>query len=248
MRILISAPRIALLVAAATCASPVDAQRSTGLPGDTLNFPAPDRPVSSIVAARWTDENIRDRFGEAARVISYAGIRAGMTVADIGAGDGYYVVRLAKAVGPKGRVIGEDIMPDYLDKLRARIQSEQLRNVDVIHGTPDDPKLPERGVDAAFMIHMYHEVTRPYELLWHLSRSLKPGGIVIILDQDGPTDRHGTPPALLRCELQILGYEQKKKTTLDDGAYVAVFRAPDAPLSPATVRSRLTEKACKQGR
>ena len=164
---------------------------------DTLRFPAPDRPVSRIVAPRWTGEDERDHFDEAARVIALAGVRPGMTVADIGAGDGYYVARLSPVVGATGRVLGEDIMPDYLDLLRRRVAHDGLRNVDVVLGSPDDPRLPPRAVDAALLIHMYHEITRPFDLLWHLSAAMKPGGTVAILDQDGPTDRHGTPPALL---------------------------------------------------
>jgi len=238
----------ALVVALVACSPQIEAQRPATSPADTLNFPAPDRPVSRIVAARWTGEDERDKLGEAARVIAFAGVKAGMTVADIGAGDGYYVVRLAPIVGPNGTVIGEDIIPEYLQVLRKRIEAEQLRNVQVVAGTPDDPMLAPQSVDVAFMIHMYHEITRPFELLWNLARALKPAATLAILDLDGPTDRHGTPPALLRCELGVMGYEQAKQTTLDDGAYVVLFRAPREPVPPSVVRERLTKGACRQGR
>ena len=215
---------------------------------DTLGFPAPDRPVSRIVAPRWSGEDERDHFDEAARVIALAGVRSGMTVADIGAGDGYYVARLSPVVGATGRVLGEDIMPDYLDLLRRRIARDGLHNVDVILGAPDDPRLPSRAVDAALLIHMYHEITRPFELLWHLSVAMKPGGIVAILDQDGPTDRHGTPPALLTCELRALGFVAGSRTVLNDGTYVALFTAPIAPLAPAQVRAQLAAAPCALSR
>lgn len=215
---------------------------------DTLGFPAPDRPVSRIVAPRWTGEDERDHFDEAARVIALAGVRPGMTVADIGAGDGYYVVRLSTVVGATGRVLGEDIMPDYLDLLRRRIAHDGLRNVDVVHGAPDDPRLPTRSVDAALLIHMYHEITRPFEVLWHLSAAMKPGGTVAILDQDGPTDRHGTPPALLTCELGALGFAAVSRTILGDGTYVALFTAPRSPLPPLIVRARLAATPCTVAR
>lgn len=241
-----AAALVALVLALGACAPKSDAQRPA-TPADTLNFPAPDRPVSRIVASRWTREDERDRLGEAARVIAFAGVRAGMTVADIGAGDGYYVVRLAPIVGMSGKVIGEDIMPDYLDVLRKRIETEALQNVQVVAGTPDDPMLAPQSVDVALMIHMYHEITRPFELLWNLSRALKPGATLGIVDLDGPTDRHGTPPALLRCELGVIGYEQTKRATLEDGAYVVLFRAPKQALPPAEVRKRLANGACKQG-
>ena len=212
--------------------------------GDTLGFPAPQRPTSSIVAPRWTGEDERDHLDEAGRVLALAHVRAGMTVADVGAGDGYYVTRLSPLVGTTGRVIGEDIMPQYLDLLRRRVARDGLRNVDVVLGTPDDPALPAGTVDVALLIHMYHEVTRPFELLWHLSAAMKPGGTVAILDQDGPTDRHGTPPALLGCELRALGYVGTSRTTLADGAYVALFTAPAAPLAPAAVREHLASTPC----
>lgn len=173
------------------------AERRELAPADSLGFPAPQRPISRIVAPRWTGESVRDRFREAARVLELSGVRAGMTVADIGAGDGYYVARLAPAVGPSGRVLAEDIVPQYLELLRTRVSSESLSNVDVIAGTPDDPKLGTARVDVALLIHMYHEIERPFELLWHLSVAMKPGATVTILDQDGPTDEHGTPPSLL---------------------------------------------------
>lgn len=211
---------------------------------DTLRFPAPERPVSRIVAPRWTGEDERDHFDEAARVIALAGVRPGMTVADVGAGDGYYVTRLSPVVGARGRVLGEDIMPDYLDLLRRRVAHDGLRNVDVVLGTADDPRLPARALDAALLIHMYHEITRPFDLLWHLSEAMKPGATIAILDQDAPTDRHGTPPQLLTCELAALGFAAANRTTLGDGAYVALFTAPAAPLSPATVRARLSTTPC----
>ena len=84
-----------LLLASAACSPKVDAQRTAAASTDTLHFPAPDRPVSNIVAPRWTGEDLRDRYGEAARVIAFAGVQKGMTLVDIGAGDGYYVARLS---------------------------------------------------------------------------------------------------------------------------------------------------------
>lgn len=238
-------PLLALFFAAAACTGGASAARAPEVArGDTLGFPAPQRPTSAIVAPRWTGEDERDNLNEAARVMALSQVRAGMTVADIGAGDGYYVARLSAVVGPTGRVIGEDIMPPYLDLLRRRVTRDGLRNVDVVLGTPDDPALPAHTVDVALLIHMYHEITRPFELLWHLSAAMKPGGTVAILDQNAPTDRHGTPPALLACELGALGYVGVSRTTLADGAYVALFTAPAQPLTPAAVRERLTPSPC----
>ena len=239
---------MAVTVLAACKRDVVRKRPSRGTTTDTLRFPAPDRPVSRIVAPRWTGEDERDHFSEAARVIALAGVKPGMTVADIGAGDGYYVARLSPIVGGTGHVVGEDIMPVYIDLLRRRVARDGFRNVQVVLGAPEDPRLSLHTVDVALLIHMYHEITRPFELLWHLSASMKPGGTVVILDQDGPTDRHGTPPALLTCELGALGFGAVRRTTLADGNYVALFSAPASPLAPDTVRARLASSPCAVGR
>ena len=240
---------VLLVISSPGCAGSRDnAKPAESATSDTLKFPAPDRPVSGIVAPRWSREDVRDQYGEAAKVIALAGVTTGMTVADIGAGDGYYVARLSPIVGAAGRVIGEDITPEYVELLRARASKENLQNVQALLGAPSDPKLQARSIDVALMIHMYHEITRPYELLWNLSNAMKPAATLAILDQDGPTDRHGTPPALLVCELGVLGFEQIKSVTLDDGAYVALFNAPKSPVAPADVRKRLSGGACKQAR
>ena len=103
-----------------------------------------------------------------------AGVKRGMSVADLGAGEGYYTVRLAPVVGPKGRVLAEDIQPEVRDALSDRVQREKLDNVAVKLGTPDDPMLPAQSFDRIFLVHMYHEVQSPYAFLWHAREGLKP--------------------------------------------------------------------------
>jgi predicted methyltransferase len=105
-------------------------------------FPKAERPVSPIVSDSFSTEDARDRVGEAERVMALAGIARGMWVADIGAGEGYYTVRLARAVGSKGRVLAGDIVPETRDLLLERVQREKLDNVAVRLGKPDDPMLP----------------------------------------------------------------------------------------------------------
>src|SRR5271166_1339312 len=84
-------------------------------------FPAPGRPVAGIVTDTWRNEQSRDRAGEAERVMNLLGVTAGMSVAEIGAGSGYYAVRLARRVGPAGHVFAEDVVPDYLERLARRV-------------------------------------------------------------------------------------------------------------------------------
>jgi predicted methyltransferase len=196
-----------------------------GAPPDS--FPAPDRPVAKITTDTWSNEKARDEAKEAERVLKLLGVTAGMSVADVGAGSGYYTVRLSRAVGPTGRVYAEDIIPRYLEKLGERVRLEGLSNVALALGEPHDPRLPAASLDLALMVHMYHEVEQPYGLLYNLARSLRPGARVAVIDLDKPTSSHGTPPALLRCELAAVGYRQIALHELGAGSgYLAVFEPP----------------------
>ena len=198
-------------------------ERAPSAPNPT-GFPPPYRPVSSIVSSSFSNEDARDALGEAETVMKLASIAPGMSVADIGAGDGYYTIRLSPLVGPKGRVLAEDIIPETRDKLARRVERERLDNVSVRLGAPNDPKLPANSFDRVLMIHMYHEIAQPAEFLWHLRGSLKPDGSVVVVDAERPTANHGTPRALLICEFRALGYNLAKFERLKDGeSYFAQF-------------------------
>ena len=136
-------------------------------------FPKPDRPVADIVSPIWHDEKERDDADEPGQLVRLLGIKSGMTVADIGAGSGYYVTRLSPIVGSNGRIIAEDIVPDYLRSLRNRVRDLGLQNVAISRGEPHDPRLPAGSLDIAILVHMYHEIARPYALLYNLVPALK---------------------------------------------------------------------------
>jgi SAM-dependent methyltransferase len=203
----------------------------------TSPFPRVDRPVAPIITPAYSDEATRDRHGEAERVMNRLGVGPGLRVADVGAGDGYYTVRLARRLGPGARIYAQDVERHYLDGLAARLAREGIAGVTLVHGTPADPRLPERSVDLAILAHMYHEIEHPYEFLYRLQAALAPGARVAIIDNDKPTRDHGTPPALLRCELGALGYRQIDFTLLApaDG-YLAVFAPPEAMPAAAAIR------------
>jgi SAM-dependent methyltransferase len=207
-----------------------------GMPADS--FPAPSRPVASIVTDTWSSEAARDTAREARRVMDLLGVGPGMTVADVGAGSGYYTVRLSPRVGPRGRVIAQDIMPRYLERLGARVRRDSLRNVTLALGEPHDPRLPAASADLVLLVHMYHEVEQPYAFLYNLRPAIRPGGRVAVVDLDRPTSRHGTPVPLLRCELAAAGYQAAGFHDLGGGSgYLAVF-APTAgpPPRPGAIR------------
>jgi ubiquinone/menaquinone biosynthesis C-methylase UbiE len=199
-------------------------------------FPKAHRPVAPIVSDSFSTEDARDRVGEAEEVMRLAGVSPGMSVADIGAGEGYYTVRLSPIVGPRGRVLAEDIMPGTRDRLAVRVQRERLDNVAVRLGLPQDPKLPAASFDRIFLVHMYHEVTQPYEFLWNLREGLKTDGLVIVVDADRPVKQHGMPPKLLICEFGALGLEPVTKTRLaGSDAYFVSFKAVGPRPDPATI-------------
>jgi ubiquinone/menaquinone biosynthesis C-methylase UbiE len=203
-----------------------------------LPFPAPDRPIARIISPRWSTEEARDRLREAKTVMDRADIRPGMTVADIGAGEGYYTIRLAQRVGKAGRVLAEDIVASVRDALAERVARERLDTVSVRLGEPDDPKLPDDSFDRVLMVHMYHEIAQPYAFLWRLRPSLKPGGLVVVVDANRPTEQHGTPPALLECEFRAVGYAPVSRQDMPRaGGYMATFRAAGARPDPAAIRA-----------
>lgn len=193
---------------------------------DQPQFPAPDRPVSGLGANQFSTESQRDSRGEAATVMDLANIEQGMTVADIGAGNGYYTIRLAERVGEEGRVLAQDIDPKALNRLGRRIERQQLQNVSIRLGEVADPKLPEDSFDRIFMVHMYHEISEPYEFLWRMWPALRDGGQVIVVDVDRPTDAHGIDPLLLSCEFERVGYELVEfKDAPELSGYYAQFKA-----------------------
>jgi len=207
---------------------------SSGTPGA---FPAPDRPVASITSPTYSDEKTRDAHGEAERVMDRLGVAPGKRVADIGAGLGYYTVRLVRRLGPGATVYATDVNREFLGQLQARLHKERIQGVHVILGEPRDPKLPPHSVDVAILSHMYHEIENPYEFLYRLWPALASGARVGIIDTEVPTQRHGTPPALLRCELAAVGYRELDFVSLTpaDG-YLAIFAPPESLPAPESIR------------
>jgi ubiquinone/menaquinone biosynthesis C-methylase UbiE len=204
---------------------------------EPARFPPVDRPVAPIISPAYSTEAERDRHGEAERVMNRLGVTPGMRVADIGAGDGYYTVRLAQRLGRGATIYAEDVSQPYLDRLAARITHEGVVGVTLVRGTPADPRLPEQSVDLAILAHMYHEIEHPYEFLYRLHAALAPSGRVAIIDNDKATREHGTPPVRLRCELAAVGYPQIDFVSLApaDG-YLAVFARPEVLPRPEAIQ------------
>ena len=200
---------IALMVSGimlAACQGAAQPTKTSDEPSAKSAFPKAERPVSTIVSTQWSTEPERDIQKEALTVMDLAKVAPGMSVADIGAGEGYYTVRLAARVGPKGHVLAQDIDEGALARLGARTAREHLANVSINQGTADDPRLPTESFDRIFMIHMYHEIAEPYAFLWRIWPALKEGGQIAVVDLDRPSDRHGIAPAQLSCEFASVGF------------------------------------------
>jgi len=201
-----------------------------------LEFPEPDRPVARVVSNQFADEDARDERDEARIVMDLADIDAGMTVADIGAGGGYYTVRLSDRVGEEGRVLAQDIDRDALDRLGQRVERERLENISIKLGRGDDPQLPPDSFDRIFLVHMYHEVEEPYAFLWRMWPALTAGGQIIVVETDRPVGRHGLPHALLFCEFESVGYELLEYIERPDiKGYFARFGRGDARAEPDAI-------------
>jgi ubiquinone/menaquinone biosynthesis C-methylase UbiE len=145
------------------------------------------REISQVMGhrgARWLERSGRVREERPERVIESIALAADAEVADIGAGTGYFSVRLAERV-PEGRVFAVDIQPEMLDILRQRLAREDIDNVEPVLGREDDPRLPSNSIDAALLVDAYHEFAYPREMMQGIVAALRPGGQVILVEYRG---------------------------------------------------------------
>lgn len=157
-------------------------------------------------------ESSREQWQRVPEVLAALDIGPGSQVADVGAGDGFFTVPLARAVGVAGRVYAVDISADALARLRERVEREGLDNVEAIQGEPHDPRLPEGALDAALIVNAYHEMTEYRAMLVHLRRALKPSGRLVIVEpitagvrgdtRENQVQEHEIAPRFVESELR----------------------------------------------
>jgi predicted methyltransferase len=142
--------------------------------------------------ADWLEREGRAEMEKPEMAIAAMDIRPGMTVAEVGAGTGFFSRRLALAAGPSGKVYAEDIQPEMIDLLKKNIAKEQLANVIPVLGTETDPKLPAGGIDRILLVDVYHEFQKPEPMLAAMRASLAPGGTVTLVEYrlEGETAAH----------------------------------------------------------
>jgi SAM-dependent methyltransferase len=139
-------------------------------------------PTMSVAGAPWLERPERESEEAPSKALDALDLKAGMVVADIGAGSGYYTVRLARRVGPSGRVYATDIQQGMIDLLNRRKAAERLDNITAVLGGVDDPRLPPRSIDLALMVDVYHELAAPQIFLRRLREALKPDGRLVLLE------------------------------------------------------------------
>jgi SAM-dependent methyltransferase len=141
------------------------------------------------------------------RVMDLLGVTQGKSVADIGAGSGWFTVRAAKRVGAPGTVYAVDINPEAIHYIGERAKKEQLENIKPILSKPDDPLLPAASVDAVLMLKTYHEIARPIVLMQNLLPALRPGAKVGVIDRNGNGEDHGIGKQIVINEAKKAGYK-----------------------------------------
>lgn len=153
--------------------------------------------------AEWLIRNEREREERCSLLLDNLGLKTGMTVCDMGCGNGFYALPIARLLGPRGRVLAVDIQPEMLFLLRERMELEGVRNITPILGSVDDPYLPEKTVDLAILVDVYHEFGFPEEMLAALRKSLKPDGRIVLVEYRAEDDEVPIKPEHKMTKKQV---------------------------------------------
>jgi predicted methyltransferase len=188
-------------------------------------------PVMGVGGAGWLERPEREAEEEPGRAVEALDLRPGMTVADIGAGSGYYTVRLARKVGAEGKVYATDIQPGMLSIVQRRAATEKLTNIVAVLGAGDDPKLPPGSLDLALMVDVYHELVEPQAFVRRLREALKPDGRLVLIEfrKEDPRvpikEEHKMSVAQVRQELSADGYAIDRVIDVLPWQHVIVLKA-----------------------
>jgi ubiquinone/menaquinone biosynthesis C-methylase UbiE len=183
--------------------------------------PISKRPIARVMShegADWLDRPEREQEEEPDRALDAIGVSAGATVADVGAGSGYFTVRLARRVGRNGKVYATDIQREMLARLDRRLKKDNIGHVELVLGTEDDPRLPPAALDLILMVDVYHELARPQETLRKLRASLKPAGRLVLLEY-----RKEDPTVPIRFEHKMSVAEAKQELEAEGFSFVRVL-------------------------
>jgi len=200
--------------------------------------PKSGRRIASVMGvggADWLEREEREREESPTKAIELLDLKPGMVIADIGAGVGYYSIRMARKVGPEGKVYAVDIQPEMLALLRKRLEQRKINNVEMVLGTETDPKLPLNTIDLAIMVDVYHELAQPQRMLRKLRQILKDDGRLVLLEfrKEDPyvpiRPEHKMSVAEAKIELEDEGFTLEKVIPGLPWQHVLVFRKAAAP-------------------
>jgi ubiquinone/menaquinone biosynthesis C-methylase UbiE len=169
-----------------------------------------------VEGAAWLERRDRDVEEDTSLAVRLLGLKKGWVVADVGAGSGYYTLRMAKAVGDAGKVYANDLQPGMIEILQKNVEKAKLTNVVPVLGSIDDPKLPAESLDMILMVDVYHEFSRPQQMLRKMREALKPGGRLVLLeyraeDPNVPIrPEHKMTKAQVKQELEAEGFKQSR--------------------------------------
>lgn len=169
-------------------------------------------PMMGMGGADWLERSERESEEHPEQALDAIGIAKGLVVADVGAGVGYLTIRLARRVGPTGKVYANDIQPEMLTRLQERLDAEHITNVEPVLGTQSDPKLPAGKVDMILMVDVYHELSQPQRMLGEMRKALKPDGRLVLVEyrKEDPTipirPEHKMSAAEVKSEVEAEGY------------------------------------------
>jgi ubiquinone/menaquinone biosynthesis C-methylase UbiE len=186
----------------------------------------------SYLGAEWLDRSERVSEEEPDLALDAITLVKGSTVADVGAGSGYITVKMAKRVGPTGKVYANDIQPEMLALLRQRLAREKSTNIETILGTLDDPKLPANTIDLILMVDVYHEFSEPQKMLRRMHEELKPGGRLVLLEyrKEDPAVPirfdHKMTVAEAKMEVEAEGYVLSKVDEMLPRQHILIFTRP----------------------
>jgi SAM-dependent methyltransferase len=138
--------------------------------------------VMSYQGAGWLERPEREKEEHVSKLMPSLSVKPGEVVADLGAGSGFHTMKLAKLVGPTGKVYAVDIQPQMLEIIRKRVKQEKITNVELVRNTEKELKLPANSVDLILMVDVYHELSYPHEMTVEMVKALKPGGRLVFVE------------------------------------------------------------------
>jgi ubiquinone/menaquinone biosynthesis C-methylase UbiE len=154
--------------------------------------------------APWLIRENREQEERCSLLLTSLGIKTGMTVCDMGCGNGFYTLKLAQMVGPNGRVLAVDVQPEMLAQLKRRTAEEKLTNIEPILGRPHDPRLPKGRVDLLLLVDVYHEFSHPAHMLAAMRAALSPKGVIALVEYRAEDPRVPIKPLHKMSKQQIM--------------------------------------------